>query len=79
MKKILVAQGKKEDELTDEDYKQAEEQFRAENPDTKIRGNKTKYLLAGEKVKVSVDFGEELLDSAAEQAKWSKNLGQRKT
>ena len=78
MKKVLLAQGKKEDELTDEDYSKAEEQFRADNPDTKIRGNKVKYLLAGEKVKVSVDFGEELLDSKAEEAKWAKRVETRR-
>ena len=78
MKKVLVAQGKKEDELTDEDYAKAEEQFKADNPDTKIRGNKVKYLLAGEKVKVSVDFGEELLDSKAEESKWSQKVKARR-
>ena len=78
MKKVLVAQGKKEDELTDEDYAKAEEQFRADNPDVQIRGNKTKYLLAGEKVKVSVDFGEELLDSNAEESKWSQKVEARR-
>ena len=78
MKKVLLAEGKKEDELTDEDYAKAEEQFRADNPDTKIRGNKVKYLLAGEKVKVSVDFGEELLDPKAEEAKWAQKVEAKK-
>jgi len=78
MKKVLLAEGKKEDELTDEDYAKAEEQFRADNPDTKIRGNKVKYLLAGERVKVSVDFGEELLDSEAENAKWASKVAARR-
>lgn len=78
MKKVLLAEGKKEDELTDEDYAKAEEQFRADNPDTKIRGNKVKYLLAGERVKVSVDFGEELLDPKAEEAKWAQRVEAKK-
>ena len=72
--KILEKQGKTEP--SEEDYKKAEEQFRKDNPDIEIRERRgIKYLLVGSRVKVPVDFGEELCDPEVEIEKWKVRVG----
>lgn len=72
--KILTKQGKTEP--SEEDYKKAEEQFRKDNPDIEIRERRgIKYLLVGSRVKVPVDFGEELCDPEVEIEKWKVRVG----
>lgn len=72
--KILEKQGKTEP--SEEDYKKAEEQFKKDNPDIEIRERRgIKYLLVGSRVKVPVDFGEELCDPEVEIEKWKVRVG----
>lgn len=74
LNKILEKQGKTEP--SEEDYKKAEEQFKKDNPDIEIRErNGVKYLLVGSRVKVPVDFGEELCDPEVEIEKWKVRVG----
>ena len=74
LNKILEKQGKTKP--SKEDYKKAEEQFRKDNPDIEIRERRgIKYLLVGSRVKVPVDFGEELCDPEVEIEKWKVRVG----